>query len=67
LRQGSGEIPLFGIPWSALPTQLDPARYQRLAFGLILIIMMIFRPEGIIPSRRRQLEIHEHADEGQIV
>jgi branched-chain amino acid transport system permease protein len=64
LRQGSGEIPIFGIPWAELPTQLDPARYQRLAFGLILIIMMIFRPEGIIPSRRRQLEIHEHGDDG---
>jgi branched-chain amino acid transport system permease protein len=62
LRQGSDLIPLLGIPWASLPTQLDPARYQRLAFGLILIVMMIFRPEGIIPSRRRQLEIHEHDD-----
>lgn len=60
LRQGTGVIPLLGIPWAELPTQLDPARYQRLAFGLILILMMIFRPEGIIPSRRRQLEMHEH-------
>ncbi len=62
LRQGSGTIPLLGMPWSSLPTQLDPARYQRLVFGLLLIIMMIFRPEGIIPSRRQRLEMHE-ADE----
>lgn len=59
LRQGSGVIPLLGIPWSQLPAQLDPARYQRLVFGLLLIVMMIFRPEGIIPSKRAQLELHE--------
>jgi len=64
LRQGSGTIPLIGIPWSSLPTQLDPARYQRLFFGLLLVIMMIFRPEGIIPSQRQRLELHEEsADE----
>ncbi len=62
LRQGVEVIPLIGIPWSELPTQLDPARYQRLVFGLLLIIMMIFRPEGIIPSRRRKLELHEDDD-----
>lgn len=52
-------IPFFNVPWSALPAQLDPARYQRLVFGLLLIVMMIFRPEGIIPSRRAKLEFHE--------
>jgi branched-chain amino acid transport system permease protein len=62
LRQGSGFIPLIGIPWAELPSQLDPARYQRLVFGIILILMMIFRPEGIIPSQRRKLEIHEHEE-----
>jgi branched-chain amino acid transport system permease protein len=60
LRQGAGTIPLLGVPWAELPSQLDPARYQRLVFGLILILMMIFRPEGIIPSRRQRLEMHEH-------
>lgn len=63
LRQGAEYIPLIGIPWAELPSQLDPARYQRLVFGIILILMMIFRPEGIIPSKRRKLEIHEHNEE----
>jgi branched-chain amino acid transport system permease protein len=62
LRQGVEMIPLTNIPWSQLPSQLDPARYQRLVFGLLLIVMMIFRPEGIIPSRRRKLELHEDDD-----
>jgi branched-chain amino acid transport system permease protein len=63
LRQGTGNIPLIGVPWSSLPSQLDPARYQQLAFGLILIVMMIFRPEGIIPSQRRKREMHENEAE----
>ena len=63
LRQGSGLIPLTNIPWSSLPTQLDPARYQRLFFGLLLVVMMIFRPEGIIPSQRQRLELHEEPAE----
>jgi branched-chain amino acid transport system permease protein len=32
---------------------------QLLLFGLALILMMRFRPEGVVPSRRRQLEFHE--------
>jgi branched-chain amino acid transport system permease protein len=32
---------------------------QLLLFGLALILMMRFRPEGLVPSKRRQLEFHE--------
>jgi branched-chain amino acid transport system permease protein len=34
-------------------------RYELFAFGVTLILIMRFRPEGIIPNRRRQLEFHE--------
>ncbi|MYS20662.1 amino acid/amide ABC transporter membrane protein 2, HAAT family [Streptomyces sp. DvalAA-14] len=34
-------------------------RYELLGFGIALILIMRFRPEGIIPNRRRQLEFHE--------
>lgn len=34
-------------------------RYELFAFGLALILIMRFRPEGIIPNRRRQLEFHQ--------
>jgi len=40
-----------------IPTQLEPAKYERMVFGLILILMMIYRPQGIIPSRRRRREL----------
>ena len=32
-------------------------------FGLLLVLMMRFRPEGLIASRRRQLEFHEEDEE----
>jgi branched-chain amino acid transport system permease protein len=37
--------------------------YELLAFGVALVLLMRFRPEGIIANRRRQLEFH---DTGQL-
>jgi branched-chain amino acid transport system permease protein len=34
-------------------------------FGFLLVIMMILRPEGLIPERRRQLELAEHVGTGE--
>jgi branched-chain amino acid transport system permease protein len=42
-----------------IPATFDPTQYQRLLFGLLLILMMIFRPEGILPDERRSEELHE--------
>ena len=36
--------------------------YQLFAFGVALILLMRFRPEGLIPNRRRRLEFHDAAD-----
>jgi branched-chain amino acid transport system permease protein len=57
LRQSDAVIPIINFAWANLSTQLDPAKYQRLLFGLILILMMIFRPAGLIPSQRRKREL----------
>ena len=35
-----------------LPSWLNPAKYERLIFGLILVLMCIFRPNGLIPEKR---------------
>jgi branched-chain amino acid transport system permease protein len=35
------------------------SEYRLLLFGLLLVLMMRFRPEGLVASRRRQLEFHE--------
>jgi branched-chain amino acid transport system permease protein len=33
-------------------------------FGFLLVIMMVLRPEGLIPERRRKLELTEHVGVG---
>ena len=39
------------------------SEYRLLIFGLLLVIMMRFRPEGLIANQRRQLEFHEDDEE----
>ena len=56
-RQAGVEI--LGFNLAQLPTQLEPAKYERMVFGVILVLMMIFRREGILPSTRRRLELEE--------
>ena len=36
---------------------------RNLIFGIILVTIMIFRPEGLIPSARRRRELHHVEDE----
>ncbi len=38
---------------------LDFDTYRMLIFGAVIVIMMIFKPEGIVPNRRRQRELRE--------
>ena len=54
LRQSDAVIPIINFAWRNLSPQLDPAKYQRLLFGMILVLMMIFRPSGLIPAERRK-------------
>jgi len=37
--------------------------YRLLIFGLLLVLMMRYRPEGLVPSQRRQLEFHDDDEE----
>ena len=37
---------------------IDPADLRMLLFGLALVLMMLFRPEGLWPSPRRKRELH---------
>ncbi|GAA5192014.1 branched-chain amino acid ABC transporter permease [Rugosimonospora acidiphila] len=73
---GSGNIPgaiLGGALISYIPDRLrginDPIfhtdlyQFRFLLFGLAIIIIMIFRPQGLIPSRRRSMELKDRAKE----
>ncbi len=57
LRQSDAVIPIINFAWKDLSNQLDPAKYQRMLFGIILIVMMIYRPAGLIPAARRKNEL----------
>ena len=51
----SGAFVLKGLP--EILRQL--ALYRLLAFGALLVAMMIWRPEGIWPAPRRRIELHD--------
>ena len=42
-------VTVLGYSLADLPTQFEPAKYERMVFGAILVLMMIFRPQGIFP------------------
>jgi len=42
---------------------VDLVGAKYLIFGLILVLMMIFRREGIWPSQRRAIELHAEEDD----
>ncbi len=37
--------------------------WKLIIFGVVLILMMRFRPEGLLPEARRKRELHPEADE----
>jgi branched-chain amino acid transport system permease protein len=37
----------------------DPTKYQFGIYGAIIVIMMLFRPTGLIPERRHKVELEE--------
>jgi branched-chain amino acid transport system permease protein len=59
LRNVDFVVPIVNYPIRDWPTQLEPAKYQPLVFGLILVLMMIFRPAGLLPEPRRRVELQE--------
>ncbi len=36
-------------------------------FGFLLLVMMVLRPEGFIPNRRRKIELHEEEFEDSLI
>jgi len=65
---GMGSIPgvvLGALALKGLPEVLRGVdEYRIVAFAALLVIMMIVRPEGILPSTRRRRELHSGNEPG---
>ncbi|MEG4999396.1 branched-chain amino acid ABC transporter permease [Microcoleus sp. B4-D4] len=57
-------LPRIAIPQLAdfLATSLDPIQMRLFLFGLTLVVMMIVRPEGLIPDKIHQAELHSDSE-----
>jgi branched-chain amino acid transport system permease protein len=48
-----------GVDAIGIDQTIDIPKYKFLIFGTLLVLMMLFRPEGLIPSARRKAEFEE--------
>ncbi|MGH2728311.1 MAG: branched-chain amino acid ABC transporter permease, partial [Actinomycetota bacterium] len=62
---GAAVITVFPELLRSLPDSFQESRYM--IFGGALVLMMIFRPQGIIPSRRRAAELKGEVHEAVAV
>ncbi|HEY9845534.1 MAG TPA: hypothetical protein V6D03_04990, partial [Candidatus Caenarcaniphilales bacterium] len=46
-----------------LGTSIDPIQMRLFLFGLTLVVMMIVRPEGLVPNAERQAELQSPDEE----
>jgi hypothetical protein len=56
LKQLTAFFDVVRIP---ILTDINFVQYQFLLYGIALVLMMLFRPEGLFPERRRARELHE--------
>ncbi|MBN1283822.1 MAG: hypothetical protein JXB47_00325 [Anaerolineae bacterium] len=55
-----GAFALIGLP----EVLREFSDYRMLAFGALLVVMMLLRPEGLLPARPRKLENHQDQENG---
>jgi branched-chain amino acid transport system permease protein len=51
---------------SPLLSNADIPKYNFFLFGILLVVMMLLRPEGIIPNRQRQEELREGEEDDNV-
>ncbi|WP_422774164.1 branched-chain amino acid ABC transporter permease [Plantactinospora sp. WMMC1484] len=67
---GSGNM--VGVAFGAVLLAYLPERfrfiadYRWLAFGVAMVVVMVLRPQGLIPSRRRARELQDRAKEAKV-
>ena len=67
---GSGNmagVALGAVLLTYLPERFrNFAEYRTLVFGLAMVLIMVSRPQGLIPSRRRARELQDRAKEAPV-
>jgi branched-chain amino acid transport system permease protein len=63
LKNQNVVIPVINFAFKDWPNQLELAKYQRFVFGLMLILIVLFRPAGLLPATRRKMEIESKLHE----
>ncbi|MBG9800447.1 branched-chain amino acid ABC transporter permease [Brevibacillus laterosporus] len=58
------ELSQLGILY--LPSQLDPSKLQRMVFGILLVLAALYRPNGLIPARRKKENIENIKNHAQV-
>ena len=48
-----------------IQANLDPVKYRFMLLGLVLVVTMALRPEGLLPSREQRTELHRAEDSGE--
>ena len=51
---------------STFGSSLDIPKYEFGIFGIVIVTMMLVRPQGLIPSRRRRAEFEYDVDAGSL-
>jgi branched-chain amino acid transport system permease protein len=65
-------INFYLIPdvFNSIPSKLgldfDTTQITFAIYGFLLVIMMIIRPEGLIPERRRKQELHDESEDALV-
>jgi branched-chain amino acid transport system permease protein len=60
---GAIGLPPFNIgPVHVDVSQINFLQFQFLLYGIALVLMMLYRPEGLFPSQTRRRELHEAID-----
>ena len=57
---------IVGVAGGGIGLLVMAAASSILVFGLVLIIMMIFRPQGILPNKRRAAEFADRRKEAVV-
>jgi branched-chain amino acid transport system permease protein len=54
-----GWLNSHGVSDAVFGQDIDVPLYTSGIFGVILVLVMLFKPEGLVPSARRKAELHE--------